>query len=144
MCHEVIERVDPYNTGEKIIIYLASPYAHTDKKVRQQRADTVKKKTAELLIAGHIVFSPIAHGKAIKDYLPPHLEVDHRFWLRQDAHYLFAMTELYVLKLEGWNKSKGVAWEIATAKTLGVPCSSKRNRTSSNGVAWCYAGTMHP
>ena len=103
------------------MIYLASPYNHEDKNIRDRRAEKVKKKAAELMMEGHIVFSPIAHGCAIKPYLSKDLEVNHRFWLEQDAAYLFKMKALYVLRLEGWDKSKGVAWEIETANVLGVP-----------------------
>lgn len=103
------------------LIYLASPYAHKDQEVMDQRSLAVRKMAASLMVDGRVVFSPIAHGTALKEFMPERLQVNHRFWLRQDAAYLFSMSELYVLRLPGWDESKGVAWEILTAEVLGVP-----------------------
>ena len=104
-----------------MLIYLASPYAHKSKEVMASRARASAEAAARLMAQGYPVFAPIPYGDRIKDYLPDNLQVDHRFWLHQDAAYLFAMTELYVLKLDGWAESKGVRWEIQTAEVLGVP-----------------------
>jgi hypothetical protein len=44
------------------MIYLASPYSHPDRAVREERFRGACRATAALLRSGHAVFSPIAHA----------------------------------------------------------------------------------
>lgn len=103
------------------MIYLASPYAHASEKVRNSRAREACKAAAHLMAKGVVVYSPIAHGHAVQDHLPPSLACSHKFWLPQCFQQIAASDHLYVLCLNGWVESRGVAWEMQTARVLGLP-----------------------
>ncbi len=100
-------------------IYLASPYSSSHEDVRQQRHDAVENLTAQLLSQGFHVFSPIVHchPMALKYDLPKDID----FWHRYDRMMLSKASMLLVLRLPGWEDSKGVAFEIAVAKELSIP-----------------------
>ena len=68
---------------------------------------------------GKIVFAPIpmTHPMAIYGELPG----DWEFWKRFDEVYVGLCSELWVLRLSGWETSKGVQAEIALAKAAGKP-----------------------
>ena len=102
------------------MIYLASPYSHSDPVVREARFQAVCKKAADLWREGHIVFSPIAHTHPIAWYgLPKGFDFFERF----DRKMLEVCDELCVFQLPGWNDSKGVMSEIRIANELGMPIS---------------------
>lgn len=99
-------------------IYLAAPYTHPDPKVRQARFEQVTNFAAELMNRGALVFSPITHSHPLADKCPD----DPQFWERWYMTFLkHWANHLYVLQLSGWDKSKGVAKEIAYAGELGIP-----------------------
>lgn len=100
------------------LTYLASPYSHPDAAVRQQRFEAACRVAAALIRRGHVVFSPIAHSHSIAQHGLP---VDWGFWERHDRRLLAACDELWVLKLDGWQHSRGVQAEIAIALALGKP-----------------------
>jgi nucleoside 2-deoxyribosyltransferase len=100
------------------VIYLASPYSHSDSSVQEQRFEAVCKKAAELFRAGQIVFSPIAHSHPIAKYGIPG---DWQTWEAFDRIMIAACDKIVVLCLDGWKTSKGVAAEIEIAKQLGKP-----------------------
>ena len=70
------------------------------------------KNTATLMLAGVPVFSPIAHSHPLSVHggLPL---VGHNFWVKIDAPLLAACDGLIVVQMAGWEKSRGVAHEIA-------------------------------
>ncbi|MCP4786572.1 MAG: DUF1937 family protein [Fuerstiella sp.] len=47
------------------MIYLASPYSHSDANIREKRFRDVCRTAARLMRNGDVVFSPIAHGHPI-------------------------------------------------------------------------------
>lgn len=100
------------------MIYLASPYSHPNSAVRESRFRRVCKAAAGLIAGGCNVFSPIAHSHPIEKYgeLPP--DVD---WIRMDEEHMERCDSLYILMLDGWKKSIGVAAEIKMAKKFGIP-----------------------
>jgi len=100
------------------LIYLASPYSHPDKQVREQRFQAACQQAATMMKAGELVFSPIAHTHPIAAFGLPG---DWAFWQRYDRMMLSRCDELAVLPLDGWQKSIGVQAEIAIAKTLKLP-----------------------
>lgn len=99
--------------------YIASPYSHPDPEVRLARYWAAVKKAAEMMKAGHRVFSPIAHTHEIGLVLGD--AVNHAFWMDQDKAILRHCDKLVVLMLPGWSESKGVAEEVEFARTLGIP-----------------------
>ena len=101
-----------------MIVYLASPYSHTDPAVMRWRYEQAVAAAAALMRQGCVVFSPIAHSHAIG--LQMGTETDHDFWLGQDLPWLERADRLSVLCLDGWAASRGVEAEIKEAKHLGV------------------------
>ena len=101
------------------MIYIASPYYHKSSYVRELRYLWVEYYVVEQLQKGLHVFSPVVycHELAKKYGLPK----DHEFWLELNKDYLSSSKKLQVLQLSGWVKSKGVTFEIAFAKELGIP-----------------------
>lgn len=103
------------------LVYLASPYTHPDLNVRQDRYEMATMAAAKLMAMGFAVFSPIAHSHHIADFLPDGTVVDHEFWMRQDLPWLRKADALFVLRLEGWEESRGVNAEIHCARHIGMP-----------------------
>lgn len=101
------------------MIYLATPYSHPDKRVMEQRFSRACVLAAQLMLEGHIVFSPIAHTHpiAVAGELPRGWE----YWEKFDREFIAAASKLVVAKMDGWQESKGVAAEIALAHELGKP-----------------------
>jgi len=101
-------------------IYLASPYSHPVKSVCNDRFWAACKTTAKLMQDGYNVMSPIVHSHPVAQCAGNHLDND--FWLNQDMSFLDSWAdEIWVLTIEGWNKSKGIAREIKHAKKIGLP-----------------------
>ena len=100
------------------MIYLASPYTHPDPSVREMRFRAVCRQAAEMLRCGIPVFSPIAYTHSIAAH---DLPVEWFFWERYDRVFLEICSEVWVLMLDGWRESKGVAAEIDIASELGMP-----------------------
>lgn len=99
------------------MIYLASPYAHPDPDVREQRFDEVCRIAGALMATGHQVFCPIAHTHAIQSrYALPRT---WEFWREQDLPLLAACDWLVVAAMDGWQDSVGVKAEIQIALDTG-------------------------
>lgn len=64
-------------------------------------------------------FSPIVHCHELKKITE--LPATHTFWLEYDFHILERCDKLYILRLEGWEQSLGVAAEKKFAEDKGIP-----------------------
>lgn len=98
------------------MIYLASPYSHPEPEVRQRRFEEVLEQTALWLRRGHPIFSPIIYGHPLSEARPSHEFED---WQFLNERMIDAAAEVWVLKQEGWDRSRGVAAEIMYARKLG-------------------------
>ena len=63
------------------MIYLASPYSHAKRKVRERRFEMACRATARLIHAGQPAFSPIVHSHPLVRFGLP---TDWEFWQRCD------------------------------------------------------------
>ncbi len=101
------------------LIYLATPYSHHDPDVQQQRFVAACQVAGDLMNRGRLVFSPIAqsHPVACECGLPGTWE----FWERYDRAILRACDRLVVVKMPGWEQSRGIAAEIRIMRELGKP-----------------------
>lgn len=105
--------------GDMDFTYLASPYTHHDDRVRRKRFEQVAAAAAGLMAQGEVVFSPIAHSHPIDlNFEKPE---SGEFWKKQDEPFLMGCNKLVVLRLAGWEDSKGLAHEIAVAHGRGIP-----------------------
>jgi|SRR5882724_539114 len=104
-----------------IHVYLASPYSDPSPIIRRRRFILACRAAAQLMVNGHIVFCPIAHGHTIDSMAWKIIgKQNDRFWLNQCLPFLYEAKELCVLKLSGWSRSLGVAREIAEATERGI------------------------
>lgn len=100
------------------MIYIASPYSHSDKKVMEERFRQVCILTARLMREGYNCFSPIAHSHPIAQY---NLPKTWEFWQKHDLEFLKKCDRLIVADtMDGWDKSRGVGAEINFARDNGI------------------------
>lgn len=99
------------------LIYLATPYNHPDPAVRELRF------VLACSIAGHLMrdrvylFCPIAHTHPIA--LQGNLPYGWDYWQEYDRLMLAACDELWIVQMDGWERSEGIKGEIEIAKGLG-------------------------
>lgn len=103
------------------LLYLASPYSHPDPAQKAERYRAACVVAGRLMKAGHAVFSPIAHSHPIEEHFEDKSVEGHDFWLRQDFAILEHASKLVVLRIDGWEKSRGIAAEIDFAHKAGIP-----------------------
>jgi hypothetical protein len=103
------------------VIYLASPYAHINPEIMEERFQLVCEAAAIIMRNKLACYSPIAHNHpiAVAHKLPRTWD----FWQLMDLPLLTRATQLWVLKLDGWNESKGIEAEVAFARAAGIPVS---------------------
>lgn len=96
------------------LVYLATPYSHHDPATRDLRA-TKAADAALALMAKHgvVVYSPIAawHPWCVTRNLP----FTYEHWRDQDQAFIERSDEVWILMLDGWDQSNGVAEERNTA-----------------------------
>lgn len=94
------------------MIYISAPYNHEHKQVVIQRIEAVYRKFAELMMKGEIPVTPLmAHAVIEKHPVPSSSE----FWEEYSITLLSKCSRMVVLKLDGWDISTGVAYEISYA-----------------------------
>lgn len=100
------------------MIYLASPYAHKDKTVMEDRFDKVCRVAGQMMKYGEVVYSPIAHNHpiAVRIELPRTWD----FWKTFDEHMILRCACVKVLMLDGWKESVGITAEIQIAKLASM------------------------
>lgn len=99
--------------------YLACPFNHPDPEVMEQRFRIVTRVAGQLIAKGIYVFSPITHNVPILRHAG--VAAGWKEWQNFDLAVLERCNRLYVLKLEGWERSTGVLAEIEFAKRRGIP-----------------------
>jgi len=100
------------------MIYIASPYSDPDHIVMEDRAHMVSIFAVHCAKQGHVIYCPISswHHLAVKHGMPKSFV----FWQKLDIGILRHCDELWVLKLDGWEKSRGVREEITAAVNLDI------------------------
>jgi hypothetical protein len=101
------------------MIYVASPYSHSDHSIRFQRYLQVREFVWLRMQMGETVISPIVYGHQFaRDFSAP---IDAHYWESFNLSLFLACNKVYVLKLAGWEKSYGIAMEIAWAESANLP-----------------------
>lgn len=100
------------------LIYLAAPYRHPSKRVRDARMEAVGRVAAGLTDIDHRVFCPLMYAKVLIEHGFGHR--DDRWWYAYDVGWLPCCEEIVVLKLPGWFDSEGVRIEVEVARELGI------------------------
>lgn len=99
------------------MIYLISPFWSEDENTREKRRATAIRYADCLIRRGINVFCPLKYSK---ENLAK-TNKQEAYWLDFDVQIMRGADEAYVLKIDGWDKSKGVALEIKEAKRLNIP-----------------------
>lgn len=122
------------------MIYLACPFRHKDPEVQRKRCTAAHYVAAQLSLEGKHVFSPLTHNEVLIDIIND--QVPGEQWMQFDLAILAICTPLYVLKMEGWELSKGVAREIAFAKERGIPVFEIDPPNESLYLPWMKSTTL--
>jgi len=106
------------NSSTKIFdIYIAIPYSHPDAAMRQRRYHKATEYLATLSARGEVAFSPITHSHPMAYY---DLPTSWDFWSTIDLRILSGCEEIHVIKMDGWDTSRGVTAEIIAARKTGM------------------------
>lgn len=98
---------------QKPVVYLAGPYTHVDYHIRLKRYRMLTQAAAVLMRNGCIVYSPITYTHILdSQYTQMGLSMSHEEWLEFDRPFMEMCESLYILKLDGWTESTGIAREI--------------------------------
>lgn len=103
------------------LIYIASPFYHSNEFVVKERVHIANKYAAKLLLQGKNVFSPLTMGDVLSGYMPKEYQWNHDFWLPVDLHMLSKCDELHILYQDGWKESHGVEVERDFASKNNIP-----------------------
>lgn len=101
------------------MIYLAQPYTHPEKSVRNYRYNAALHICADYTKMGFLIYSPIIHYHNVAERF--HLPTDFPFWRELNFSALARCDEIWVFPLEGWDKSLGLKAEIREAARLNIP-----------------------
>lgn len=101
------------------LVYLACPYSHADREVRVKRFEASNEATSVLMKDGYYVFAPISMSHPIAEQCS--VPGDWNFWAKFDTAFISCCHKLFVLTIDGWEKSTGVTAEIKIAKDFGIP-----------------------
>lgn|SRR5574343_574904 len=124
--------------NDKKVIYLAGPYSSDDPKILTKRWKMYNKISSTLISNKDVyVFSPITYSHPIvhqknfnKDFWT------YEYWMPFDKHMLAVCDEMWIVDIEGWDKSKGVLDEIEFAKANNI----KIKMVTPRGRTYKYEG----
>lgn len=102
-----------------MLIYLASPYTHSDPTVEDQRFEQICQIAGDLILKGYHIFCPIAAAHTISR--AKNITGRWEFWQEFDRKMLDACDELWVVDMPGWQESVGINGEIRYMIKLGKP-----------------------
>ncbi len=105
------------------MIYLASPYSDPDPFIRNRRFIGAREFTMQTMDEGHLIFSPIVYGHQFSSDFEKPYEYEH--WVQFNNALLYRATAVWVLRLKGWEKSRGIEYELRQAAQLALPISYK-------------------
>lgn len=95
------------------MIYLISPYSHSDKTVEQVRARAAAEALRSLLADNRMVYSPIVHGYGMLRILGLNWDpFTHQVWCDHGLAMLKKADGAVALHLPGFDNSKGVRAEL--------------------------------
>jgi hypothetical protein len=106
------------------IIYLACPYTDRSFELREKRFQAATKAAAQLIMQGHIVFSPITMTHPIDKILAGQDDtLGSDFWVQFDEAFMGCCSEMVILRVGGWDNSPGIRREKHFFESRGLPIS---------------------
>lgn len=104
------------------MIYLCSPYSHSDKFVQDQREAEINLIAAKLQAKYKVViFPPILISAVYKRLLPDKFGTTFKYWCKVDLAAIKHCDEVWVAMMDGYKESIGVTAEIAYAEETNKP-----------------------
>ena len=100
------------------LAYLACPYAHPNPFVMKKRHYIANKVTSQLISKGICVYSPLTHDIPLNEL---GIEGNWEFWKKHNHMMVSRCDKLILLKVSGWEQSKGVAGELECARKHNIP-----------------------
>ncbi len=91
------------------MIYLAAPYNDYDKAVIQDRMEKIYSVIARYTKEGTHVITPLFMHEVVTRH---EIAGDYVFWEKYCLNLLWRCDKMLVLRLEGWDTSRGVLGEI--------------------------------
>lgn len=101
------------------MIYIASPYTHERRDIRNLRYRQVLHYTQLCMAKGEIVFSPVVYGHPFA--LDDSRAIYFNFWKPFNEQLILASEKVRVLRLAGYLTSRGVVGEAQFALEHGIP-----------------------
>lgn len=98
--------------------YLACPYQHNDPHVMEARREMATHTAFRFIRQGILVYSPLTHDIPINQC---GIFGDWQTWKTHNHEMLSRCDKIIVLKLPGWENSKGVQGELTKARQLELP-----------------------
>lgn len=100
------------------MIYLASPYSHSNPEVQEDRYNEACDCAVWLTQRGYVVYSPIASWHVIARHYA--LPTSYDFWKKVNNDFINLAEAVYLLDIPGWKDSRGVQEEIKFARAINV------------------------
>ncbi len=102
------------------LLYLATPFTHSDKSAQDHRFRVSCRATAQLMKCGVNVFNPLSHSVPLVEHLGD-VGDQHEFWMWCDLPILYRCDELLIVGMENWEQSRGVCEEMFKALAWRKP-----------------------
>ena len=104
--------------GEDEMVYIASPYTHSDAAIVRARVKAARAVAADTAGHGKTAFSPVLYTHTLLEAagaIPP------SGWYEFDLCFLEKAKEMVILELPGWEDSQGIMIEKAFAHGRRIP-----------------------
>jgi hypothetical protein len=97
--------------------FLASPYTHEHRIIRVHRYEIAKTAAAWCFQNGVLAYSPIVYTHLISVEFD--LPIPYQFWREHNHAMITGSCGLLILKIDGYDRSKGITDEVDFAKRIG-------------------------
>ena len=101
------------------LIFLSTPYSHTDKNVKRRRYEQAAQALALLMSKEIHCVSIIVMGCAALEHSDVPMPDNYQYWGEYCEKIVRVCSEVWVIDMDGWQESIGVQGEIAEAKRQG-------------------------
>lgn len=125
-----------------MLYYLATPYSKYVGGI-EVAFEAAAKLAGRLLQAGITCYSPIAHTHpiAIHAGIDP---LDHGIWIPFDESMMSRADALLIATMDGWEQSKGIAFEVEFFQQRGKPVQFVDPQTLRMTIEWPSVQTAVP
>jgi hypothetical protein len=104
----------------RTIIYLACPYTHINRAVREQRYQAATSVAAALIKRGYVVYSPVTMTHPIDTLLAGEAStLGTQYWTTFDEAFMDVCSEMLVVDISGWKESEGIKREMDHFRACG-------------------------